>query len=152
MNQARINKANRNTVPSLNIQQQYETQEIDEIVSFEHININGIGAHANFAEMTNLMGNYKMLQTGVFGINEHNLEMNKPALRKKFMDVIRQEDKYAQVSIANNTHETFQGSWKPGGTITGVTGKWAGRVRHKGQDDMGRWSWIDLQGKNQSMI
>ena len=37
--------------------------------------------------------------------------------------------------------------WKPGGTLLGVLGKWSGRVLGQGKDPLGRWSWVDLNGK-----
>ena len=41
---------------------------------------------------------------------------------------------------------------KLGGTTTGVAGRWASKYDKKVRDPMGRWSWIDLGGKNEKII
>ena len=47
----------------------------------------------------------------------------------------------------SNKDTKFQKYWQPGGTILGCDGKWAGRVLTKGDDMMGRWSWMDFRGQ-----
>ena len=59
-----------------------------DILSFEHININGIGRHDNMIEMTNIMGILRNLQAGVFSINEHSLNTSNPTLLKKFYEIM----------------------------------------------------------------
>jgi hypothetical protein len=42
--------------------------------------------------------------------------------------------------------------YKPGGTITTITGKWQARVVEMGKDNrgLGRWSYIKISNKSQS--
>ena len=48
--------------------------------------------------------------------------------------------------------ERFDSTWKPGGTLLGVYGRWASWVESGGNDRMGRWSWLALRGKGGKMI
>ena len=45
--------------------------------------------------------------------------------------------------------EKSESFWKPGGTMIGISGKWASRERARGSDELGRWSWITLKGKKE---
>ena len=36
--------------------------------------------------------------------------------------------------------------------MLGVSGRWASRVANTGNDPLGRWSWIDLRGKQGRLI
>ena len=60
---------------------------------------------------------------------------------------MKREDKYAFIETSSNMDEEFETSWKPGGTLIGVSGRWASRAESSGSDNMGRWSWVDLRGK-----
>ena len=48
--------------------------------------------------------------------------------------------------------EEFESSWKPGGTLVGISGRWASRAESSGSDYMGHWSWIDIRGGKGKMI
>ena len=48
--------------------------------------------------------------------------------------------------------EIFTSDWEPGGTLLGVAEIWASRVEKLGNDEMGRWSWINLRGKQGRLI
>ena len=61
-------------------------------------------------------------------------------------------DKYYKTSISSNMEEMGTSNWLPEGTMVGVAGKWSGRVREKGTDPMGRWSWVNMQGKEDRII
>ena len=52
----------------------------------------------------------------------------------------------------SNQDDHFESSWKPGGTMLGVSGKWASRAETTGSDKMGRWNWVDLRGKEGKMV
>ena len=125
---------------------------MEEIISFEHININGINSNDNFVEMDNIMGILQSMEAGVFSINEHNLDTTDALLMKKFFEVVKRHDKYAKIQIASNENESFEYSWKPGGTLLGSLGKWAGRICGEGRDPMGRWSWLDFMGKKSKKV
>ena len=43
-------------------------------------------------------------------------------------------------------------TWKPGGTLLAVVGPWGTRVLDSGMDELGRWTWIKLQGREQESI
>ena len=39
--------------------------------------------------------------------------------------------------------EIYKTSWKPRGTMMGVSGKWVNRVEKSGSDHLGRRNWVD---------
>ena len=48
--------------------------------------------------------------------------------------------------------ETFDSSLKPGGTVVGVSRTWSSNITHSGVDILGRWSWVEMQGKKRKII
>ena len=48
--------------------------------------------------------------------------------------------------------ETFTRDWELGDTLLGVAGTWTSRVEKSGNDEMGRWSWVNLRGKQGRII
>ena len=148
----KVKIANKHHEPTLTPSQKYGPDAHDEVISFEHININGINAHDNFVELDNVMGILRTMEAGVFSINEHNMDTTNQLMMKKFWDTIKRNDKHAKVKISSNKNEKFEHFWKPGGTMLGASSKWAGRVVGEGTDMMGRWSWLDFIGKGSKKI
>ena len=138
--------ANNGSRPTPSVSQRYG-KESEEIITFEHINLNGINPHDNFVELTNIYGILKTMQAGVYSFNKHNLNTSNQLLMKAFWDKVKFEDKFAKVAISSNQDSKFNNSWQPGGTMIGCAGKWSGRVSSTGIDRMGRWSWLDVLGK-----
>ena len=62
---ARVLEANVNSTPSLTPSQRVG-EGAQDIISFEHININGINPHDNFAELTNTIGILDTMEAGVY--------------------------------------------------------------------------------------
>ena len=98
------------------------------------------------------MGILDKMEASVYSLVETQWDTTCPSLSRYITDTIKKEDTYAKVEMASNQDEHFEKSWKPGGTMIGVSGKWASRVESTGSDHMGRWSWVDLRGKKGKMI
>ena len=97
------------------------SKESDEIITFEHINLNGINPHNNFIELTNLYGIIKKMGTGVYSFNKHSLNTSNKDLMKRFWDKVKHQDKFAKVAISSNKDAQFK-NWQPGGTMIGCAG------------------------------
>ena len=147
----RVLEANKKTEPSFTPSQKMG-QDADNILSFEHINVNGIRPHDEFIELKNTMGILHNMEASVYSLVETQWDTTCPVLARNIKDIIKKEDTYAKVEFASNQDEHFEKSWKPGGTMIGVSGKWACRAESTGSDHMGRWSWVDLRGKKGRMI
>lgn len=52
------------------------------------------------------------------------------------------------MEFGSNIEEQFENNWKPGGTLVGVSGRWGSKVKSKGSNKIGRWSWFDLRENN----
>ena len=65
----RIKEANRNRVPSRTLSQRVGKDAYD-IISFKHVNINGINAHDSCVELSKTMGFLDAIEAGVFIVVE----------------------------------------------------------------------------------
>ena len=142
---------NKDILPSLTPSQQVVCRS-ENIISFERINVNGINPHDDFIELQNTMGIFKKMEAGVFSMVETKWDTTSPSFCRYIKETIKKTDEYAKIEMGSNNDEFFETSWKPGGTIVGVSGKWASRAESGGNDHMGRWSWIDMRGKKGKMI
>jgi len=146
-----VEKANLGSPPTRTPRQRLGGKAED-VISFEHINVNGINSHDQFVELTNTMGILDNMEAGVYSLVETQWDTTCPTFCKRIRQTILGKDKYAKVSFASNMDETFLTSWKPGGTMIGASGRWASRVKNYGNDNMGRWSWMDMRGKKGRLI
>ena len=85
------------------------------------------------------------MEAGFFSVNEHTLDTTQPKLRKQIFDSSKGIDKYGKIEVGSSMFDTADSHWKPGGTMIGVSGKWASRVIRQGSDSMGRRSWMDIR-------
>ena len=67
---------------------------INDIVSFEHINVNGVSTKQNFFEMEQLMNTMEQMGAGVMSFNEHKLDTTNPGLRRRVKEVIKSGPTY----------------------------------------------------------
>ena len=134
----RVIEANKNSAPSL-LPSQRLGKEAENILSFEHINVNGIRPHDEFVELQNTMGILESKEASVYTLVETQWDTSCPSLSRYINETIKKEDTYAKVEVASNQDEHFELSWKPGGTLIGVSGKCASRAESTGSDHMGRW-------------
>jgi len=148
---ARVLEANVHSTPFLTPSQRVG-EGAQDIIFFEHININGINPHDKFSELTNTMGILDTMEAGVYSIVETQWDTTCPKFCKFIRSKIKEHDTYAKASFGSNTDESFLTSWKPGGTLVGASGRWASRVAKSGTDELGRWSWMDLRGKKGKTI
>ena len=84
------------------------------------------------------MGILENMEASVYSLVETQWDTTCPFLSTNIKETIKKEDTYARVEIASNRDEHFENSWKPGGTMIGVSEKWACRVESTGSEYMGR--------------
>ena len=80
------------------------------------------------------------MEAGVYSLVEAQWDTTNSLFSKYIKDTIKKADKYAYVETSSNMDEEFETSWKPGGTLIGISGRWASRSESSGSDNMGRWS------------
>ncbi len=107
-------------------------KEADEVITFEHININGINPHDEFVELKNTMGILEKMETGIYIIVETQWDTTSPVYSKYIKDIIKREDKYAHIETLSNMDEKFESAWKPGGTLVEISGDGQAELRAAG--------------------
>ena len=124
----------------------------DEIISFEHININGISSHDSFIELSNTMGILEQMEAGVYNVVETQWDTTCPKFCKMIQETMKQKDKYVKATFSSNMDDSYLTSWKAGGTLVDASGRWASRVVCSGSDPLGCWSWLDMRDKQGHLI
>ena len=69
----------------------------NDIVSFEHINVNKINPHSQFVELTHTMEALEKMVAGFFIINETKWDTTCPKFSKKIRQTIKARDAYVKV-------------------------------------------------------
>ena len=89
---------------------------IKDIVSFEHININGLSTAGGMEEVEQLFETMDHMEAGVFSICEHTLDITQRALMQKVTTGSKRVNKYTKIEMASCMTETSDSYWKPGGS------------------------------------
>jgi hypothetical protein len=112
-------------------------------------NINGIKDSTNWFQIITTM---KELNANIFGFTEINQTMAGGELHK-WTDIIKKHFYYSRTNFSESNVKT-ESKYKPGGTMTTVTGKWQSRIAEKGQDPkgMGRWNFLRLASRKASLV
>jgi len=111
-----------------------------------HINTGGINRQGGYAEYKLLLTNLQQTHLDVFSVNEYCLDTTQPKIIKDLYDAGKATIKYG-TQIFCLSSETFPNTYKPGGTMVGITGHLSGRIEEKSIDSKGRWTWAQLTGK-----
>ena len=123
-----------------------------------HLNANGITTKNEFVEWEMLLQSLHESQVDVFCINETNVDTRQSIVQFKVRDLAKQKDRhmYLNMSSSKQTPLKRESYSKPGGTMIGIRGQWAGRViqtsKNEGKDDMGRWTVTHMKGKGEMTI
>jgi hypothetical protein len=116
-------------------------QHNHEIILFH--NINGIKDETNWFQIITTMSE---LNTSIFGFAELNKSMTRGSL--DWRSTLRKIYYYSRTSFSESSVQ-FDTDYKPGGTMTTITGKWQARVSEHGQDPkgLGRWSYQKISSR-----
>jgi hypothetical protein len=112
-------------------------------------NINGMKDSTNWFQILMTMNE---INADIFGFAEINQQLNH-GNKLKWYDTIRKHFYYSR-SMHSESNIRTDSTYKPGGTITTVTGKWQARVSKTGSDSrgLGRWSFLQLTSKKKSLV
>ena len=76
-----------------------------------------------------------------------NLDLNKPEVKFRLIEKAKKLDKNIKI-VMNASKTTTHGQVaKRGGVMTIVRGNWSSRICKSGGDKLGRWTFIEMQGK-----
>lgn len=73
-------------------------------------------------ELKNAMGILDKMGVGVYSIVETQWDTTNPSFKKYINTTKKRCNRYAQVEFEYNMDEQYNNSWKPGGTLIGVSG------------------------------
>lgn len=115
------------------------------------INLNGLNLQNQSVKFRELCEELHQSDVHLFAAAEHNLDTNKFAVRKSLQDTARKTFKHhcIQTATSSTVAEKF---YKPGGTMIMAQGDVVGRIKDRGSDPLGRWSWIKMVGKNHRIV
>jgi hypothetical protein len=113
-------------------------------------NINGMKDEKNWYQIIATM---KDLNVDIFGFAEINRSLHRGYNKNIWHETIRKIFYYSKTTHSESNIQ-FDSQYKPGGTITTITGKWQSRVTAQGQDSkgLGRWSYMRISSKKSSLI
>jgi hypothetical protein len=111
-------------------------------------NINGMKDPSNWLQILTTM---RELNIDIFGFAELNQQMSHG--KTKWTNPIRKIFQYSR-NVHSESSVTTKSNYKPGGTMTIITGKWQSRVSEVGADPkgLGRWSYIKISSKKRNLI
>ena len=86
-------------------------------------------------------------QVDIACLTKINLDLNKPEVKFRLIEKAKKLDKNIKI-IMNASKTTTHGQvLKRGGVMTIVQGNWSSRICKSGGDKLGRWTFIEMQGK-----
>jgi hypothetical protein len=88
------------------------------------------------------------LKVSLFAFTEPHLQWDRNILHQA-KDLQKRFFGYGQL-VTSESNLQFPSSFKPGGAVIGINGKWTTRVTDRGVDPsgQGRWSYLTLSGRN----
>jgi hypothetical protein len=112
-------------------------------------NINGMKDPKNWYQILTPM---REMEANIFGFAELNQSLSQ-GYRNKWLTTIKKIFYYSR-STHSESRVQLETAYKPGGTMTTITGKWQSRVTELGQDTkgLGRWSFLKLRSKKAMLV
>jgi dTDP-4-dehydrorhamnose 3,5-epimerase-like enzyme len=121
----------------------------DDIETIWFHNINGMKDERNWEQIITTM---KENNVNIFGFAEINKSMEN--FSKHRWQAIIKKHFYQSRTIHSKSMVRSDTEYKPGGTMTTITGKWQARVVELGRDSrgLGRWSYIKISSKKSKLV
>jgi hypothetical protein len=112
-------------------------------------NINGMKDSKSWYQIINTM---RELDVNIFGFAELNQSINQ-GYSNTWLNTIWKIFYYSQSSFSESRVH-LESDYKPGGTMTTITGKWQARVTDQGQDAKGlsHWSYMQVRSKKAKLM
>ena len=123
-----------------------------------HLNTNGITSKNEYIEWEILLHSLSQIQSDIFCLNETKIDTRQSQVQFELRDRAKCLDKHLHINMNSSKQPpaTPMSIFKPGGTMVGTRGNWSRRIKHlnndPAQDKLGRWSAVNLRGKNNTII
>ena len=116
-----------------------------------HANSNGISPYNQFQKLRPTLDNMNNIESDIVCLTEHNLATDEPKTRYDLYNTIKRHMEGSRTITATSSIK-FPSSFKPGGTLMIVQRTVQCRINKQGSDELGRWTYIQLATKQDSMI
>jgi hypothetical protein len=130
---------------------QWVTGEYTETFRVGALNINGISKQLDWLEWDIIIQTMSNLQIDMMGLTEPNINFKNKRTMLQLRDIAKKTDRNVQLSASCSNQLNFTEK-KMGGTLSILSGRWAGRKVGTDNDPKGRWSSITLNGKKDRMV
>jgi hypothetical protein len=111
-------------------------------------NINGMKDNKNWYQILSTM---KDMNVDIFGFTEVNRSLTR-GYSSEWINMVKKVFYYSRTTNSESCIQ-LESSYKPGGTLSTITGKWQSRVTEMGQDkELGRWSYIQITSRKTSLV
>jgi hypothetical protein len=107
--------------------------------------MNGLSADNGFAALHELCLALVPHNVGAIALQETNLDFTQRSIRDS-VETIFHENFGAVHLVTSTSCIRSPSTWKPGGVLLGVLGKWSHSVMSTSGDDLGRWAFATFSG------
>jgi hypothetical protein len=128
-----------------------QTPKPENIFRLYGLNPNGFRLDKQGGDITEFFAVATSIEADFVGCAEHNLDFTQYRVQHSAHQAIRQTVEHSK-TVWSHTPTKFDTMYKPGGTMSSVLGNSVSRVMEAGTDDLGRWSYIKMSGKDNKVI
>jgi hypothetical protein len=115
------------------------------------LNPNGFHLDKKGGDVTEFFMMAASIKADFVGCSEHNLDFTQFRVQDTAYNAILKTVEHSK-AMWSATPTTFDNMYKPGGTMSCVIGDGVARVKESGSDNLGRWTYIKLAGKENCII
>ena len=119
----------------------------DQTIRLYFQNINGFSLQDAGSDLTDIFLQLQNIQVDIFGLVETQVHCRNQQVQSQIQACKRRVWDHCKIFTCSSEEEWNRTS-KPGGTMLGVTGNLAGRIRKQHPDRYGRWIRVDLLGRD----
>ena len=110
-------------------------------------NVNGLRASDNGIDVLDAFYQMESIRSDIFGFAETKLNCRATSVQSMLYTQKKKVWPHCKITTGSSDLPWHTTS-KPGGVLLGVTGPLVGRVQHTIQDDLGRWTGVELLGRD----
>jgi zinc-binding in reverse transcriptase/Endonuclease/Exonuclease/phosphatase family len=114
-------------------------------------NVNGLRLQDSGLDIMETFSQLREIKADIFGIAETQLHCRSPSVQSIVQSCKRRIWEHCKL-VSCSSDEEWPTTRKPGGTLIGVTGPLAGRVIRSDVDKYGRWTRVDLLGRDGRIV
>ena len=119
----------------------------DQTIRLYYQNVNGLRLQEDGSDVTEVFLQLQNMAVDIFGIVETQIHCRNQQVQSQLQLCKRHVWEQCKLFTCSSEEE-WNRPWKPGGTLIGVTGSLAGRVRKHHLDKYGRWIHVELLGRD----